>query len=373
MTLRLSAIALASLTLVPMAAADDLRINGFMNITAGHLSTDDISQDGYDDGIKFDQDTLVGLQMAKQVNSSTSATVQLISRGSQNFDTQASWAYLTYAASDNTDVRAGRLRTPFFYYSDFLEVGYAYHWVTPPSLVYRLDALSSINGVDISQRFTLGSTDGLIQLYSGRYQDDLTFVGDQYNVELKRAGGLVFSLSHNSLSGRISYHQADLTMDINPLNAGPNGRALDNLAAAATLAGVGKDFVADNDTVKFYQASLSYDNGTSVLIAEWTKLDQTTAAILDDSALLVSAARRINAFTLHLTYAQAEDATESGTVGSIQQLAEYKETSVIAGVRYDYDSSTALKLDIQHHDEELVNGQAGDSGLLYNLGMSLVF
>ncbi len=373
MIMRLSALAVASLTLTPLATADDLRINGFMNVTAGHLSSNDISQDGYDDGVKFDQDTLVGLQMAKQVNDSTSATVQLISRGSQNFDTEASWAYITYAASDNTDIRAGRLRTPFFYYSDFLEVGYAYHWVTPPSLVYRLDALSSVNGIDINHRFSIGNTDGLVQLYSGRYQDDLTFTGDQYDVELRRAGGIVFSLSKDSLSGRISYHQADLTMDINPLNAGPNGRALDNLAAAATLAGVGEDFVADDDTVKFYQASLSYDDGATVLITEWTKLDQASAAILDDSALLVSAARRINAYTLHLTYAHAEDATESGTIGSLQKLAEFKETSIIAGVRYDYDSSTAVKLDIQHHDEELVNGQAGDSGLLYTLGMSLVF
>lgn len=58
-----------------LAYANDLNINGFINVTGGVLSTDKISLDGYDDNPSFDQGTLMGLQMLKKVNDSTSATV----------------------------------------------------------------------------------------------------------------------------------------------------------------------------------------------------------------------------------------------------------------------------------------------------------
>ena len=374
MVLRKSGLAAAVLLACsPAAFSDDLNINGFMNVTAGNLSTEDISLDGYDDGVSFDVGTVVGLQMSKQVNDTTSATVQLISRGSDNYSTEASWAYVTYAANENTDIRMGRLRTPFFYYSDFLEVGYAYNWVRPPSIVYRLDEFSSISGVDVTHRFAIGGMDGSIQAYTGRYNDDFTLSGDTYHIELRRAAGMVFSLNSGDFGARLSYHQADLTLDANAALAGPNGRALDNLAAGGALAGVGDEFTADEDKAKFYQASVSYDNGSTAVIAEWTALDQTTALLNDDSAYLISAAQRFGDATVHLTYTVAEDDLESGVVGQVQKNAESKENSIILGMRYDYDSSTAFKVDIQQHDEELVNGAKGESGLLYNVGMSLVF
>jgi len=374
MVLRKSGLAAAVLLACsPAAFSDDLNINGFMNVTAGNLSTEDISLDGYDDGVSFDVGTVVGLQMSKQVNDTTSATVQLISRGSDNYSTEASWAYVTYAANENTDIRMGRLRTPFFYYSDFLEVGYAYNWVRPPSIVYRLDAFSSISGVDVTHRFAIGGMDGSIQAYTGRYNDDFTLSGDTYHIELRRAAGMVFSLNSGDFGARLSYHQADLTLDANAALAGPNGRALDNLAAGCALAGVGDECTADEDKAKFYQASVSYDNGSTAVIAEWTALDQTTALLNDDSAYLISAAQRFGDATVHLTYTVAEDDLESGVVGQVQKNAESKENSIILGMRYDYDSSTAFKVDIQQHDEELVNGAKGESGLLYNVGMSLVF
>ncbi|WP_430460190.1 hypothetical protein ACQUQU_13325 [Thalassolituus sp. LLYu03] len=357
----------------PAAFSSDLQINGFMNVTAGNLSTNDISLDGYDDGVKFDVGTLVGLQMSKQVNDSTSATMQLISRGSEDFNTEASWAYITYAANEDTDIRMGRLRTPFFYYSDFLEVGYAYNWVRPPSVVYRLDAFSSINGVDVTRRFSTSVVDGSVQVYTGRSTNELTTSGDTYVFELRRALGVVLNLSMGDFGARVSYHQADLSADVDPALAGADGRALDNLAAAAAGFGVGDEFIADEDQSKFYQASLSYDNGSTSAIAEWTALDHETAMLNDDTAYLVSVAQRMGDATVHLTYTATEDDLESGTVGVIQKNLESKESSIILGLRYDYDSSAAFKVEVQQHDEELVQGAKGDSGLLYNVGMSLVF
>src|SRR5690606_24252090 len=298
--------------------ANDLNINGFINVTGGVLSNDKISLDGYDDNPSFDQGTLMGLQMSKKVNNSTSATVQLVSRGSEDYKTEASCAYITYALNNDTDIRAGRLRTPFFYYSDFLEVGYAFNWVRPPSSVYRLDGLSSITGVDITHRFHIGNVDGSVQVYTGRYNDDFALSGDVYEVELRNTLGAVFSLNQGNFGARLSYHQADLSFDANslvtnraPTTADINGnigvdltnptavadalkgsRALDSISSIAELGGVEADFIANKDKSQFYQASLSWDNGSTALIAEWTGLKHDTALLNDDTAWLVSAAQR---------------------------------------------------------------------------------
>ena len=118
------------------AQASDIQINGFMNVILGVSSNDEVSVDGYDEGMSSANNSAVGLQFFKQVNDSTSATVQLVARGTNQFNAEAAWTYVSYSFDKNTDIRVGRLRTPVYHYSDFLEVRYAYNWTTPSSIIY---------------------------------------------------------------------------------------------------------------------------------------------------------------------------------------------------------------------------------------------
>ncbi|TNC91239.1 MAG: hypothetical protein CSH36_10695 [Thalassolituus sp.] len=367
--LKSAALAVALAGISSGALAGDLMINGFMNVNAGITSTDDISSDGYDSDLSFANQTIAGLQLVKQVNDSTSATVQLVSRGADDYKTEASWVYFTYSVNENTDIRMGRLRTPTYHYSDFLEVGYAYNWITPSSLIYLPSALSSFNGIDLTHRFTLGGMDGYVQLYTGRFGGDLETGGDTYYLDLNPNRGAIFSLTSGDITGRISYHNAKLSLDLDPTA----GRALDNLLAGATLASVGDEFTADESDTKYYQASFSYDNGSTSAIAEWTSLDHETAIFNDSVSYMIGGAQRFGMATVHLTYVATEDELESGVVGVLQKNAESKENSIILGVRYDYDSATAFKIEAERNDEELVGGAEGESGMIYRVGMALVF
>lgn len=136
--------------------ADDLRINGFISVGASMMDSNDASIAGADNQGGFKQDTILGLQVSKQVNDSISVTGQLVSRGSDDYSTEAAWAFVTYAANDDLDLRMGRLRIPAFYYSDFLEVGYTYNPIRPAEEVYRLP-FSSMDGVDLTQSFSSGN------------------------------------------------------------------------------------------------------------------------------------------------------------------------------------------------------------------------
>lgn len=378
------------------AFAGDLNINGFLSVGASMLDKkNDASIEGADATGGFKNDTILGLQVSKQVNESTTATGQLVSRGTEDYSTEAAWAFITYAANEDVDIRMGRLRIPFFQYSDFLEVGYAYNWVRTPSEVYRLP-FSSIDGVDFTHRFSNGNLDGAVQLYYGRFEGTLDLGGnEQYESDYRNFTGIAFSANMGDFGTRLSYHQAELSMDTstagtNLNNAGTVATSISLIPqgidaglinpALAGFTGVGdasaaEDFNFTGQTSQFFGAALTYDNGTYSAVAEWTALNHETSLFLDDQAWLISVATRAGDFTPHLTYSAQKSDFDSGNEGNIQKQLklEYEQNSIIAGVRYDYDAGTALKFEIQHNDEVTMLGADGDSATLYSVAVDIVF
>ncbi|MBQ0728131.1 MAG: porin [Thalassolituus oleivorans] len=366
----------AALTATSLAQANDIQINGFMNVTVGVSSNDEIEVDGYDESMSATNNSVVGLQFLKQVNDSTSATVQLVARGADEFNTQASWAYITYSFDENTDFRMGRLRTPLYHYSDFLEVGYAYNWVTPSSIIYLQSNLSSLNGLDLTRRFSFQSFDNYVQVYAGRYNGPLYAGGEEYATDLP-SYGIVMGSTFNDFSGRISYHDATLSLDLDPTGT----RGLDQLLAGAVAAETfdvipglsAEKFEVDHSKTKYYQTSFSYDNGSTSAIVEYTYLDHETDAFNNSAAYMIGGAQRFGEATIHLTYVATEDELESGPSGILQKNLESKENSIILGARFDYDTGTAFKIEAERHNEELTAGAKGSVGVIYRAGFSLVF
>ena len=108
----MSALALA----VSSTANAEIRINGFANLVGGITSSDD-SLYGFDEDINFSEQSLFAIQVSGDINERMTATGQLVARGSDDYNADFEWAYLTYAATDNVSVSAGRLRMPLFKYS----------------------------------------------------------------------------------------------------------------------------------------------------------------------------------------------------------------------------------------------------------------
>jgi hypothetical protein len=367
---------LASLIAAPAMASDDLQINGFLSVGASMADSDDASIAGADNQGGFKNDNVLGLQLQKQVNDSTTVTGQLVSRGSDDYKTEAAWAFVTYAASDDLDLRMGRLRIPFFQYSDFLEVGYAYNWIRPPGDVYRVP-FSSIDGIDLTQRFSSGNIDGSIQFYYGRFDGEFDTGPDQYASDFRNFTGLVLSANSGNFGTRLSYHQAEIIMDTSDpttaLGAASAGAAL--IAAGLGDPSAAKDFNFTGQNSQFIEAALTYDDGTYSAVAEWTALDHENSLFLDDEAWLISVAARVGDFTPHLTYTTEKDSFDSGNEGVIQETLPLKseQSSIILGLRWDYDSSTALKFEVQNNDEKTAAGADGDSATLYSVAVDVVF
>ena len=79
-------------------------------------------------------------------------TTQFVARGSNAWDLEAEWAYISFDASDERRLLFGRQRAPFYMYSDFLDVSYAYHWIKPPSGVYSLP-FDVFDGINLFEQF----------------------------------------------------------------------------------------------------------------------------------------------------------------------------------------------------------------------------
>ena len=375
-TKKIWAPSILALAIASPAMAGDLNINGFLSVGASMLDKNDAEIAGADNQGGFKSDNVLGLQMQKQVNDTTTITGQLVSRGSDDYQTEAAWAFLTYAATDDLDIRMGRLRIPFFQYSDFLEVGYAYNWVRPQEEVYRVP-FSSIDGIDLTQRFSTGDIDGSVQFYYGRYQGDFETSTTAYDADFRNFTGLVLSANSGNFGARVSYHQAELTMDTSDATT---ALGLAVLGASGIATGLGdpsaaEDFNFTGQTSSFYGAALTYDDGTYSAVAEWTALDHESSLLLDDQGWLVGVAGRFGDFTPHLTYSSEADSFDSGNEGKIQELLplQDEQTSITLGLRYDYDTSTALKFEIQNNDEETADGVDGDSATLYSVAVDLVF
>ena len=150
---------------------NNVRFNGFVSIGGG-MTLDDgetMRVDGatgaeYDDSVKFGPDSLFALQAHVDLAENLSATVQLVGRGGNDFDAGFEWAYVSYEATDELTLSAGHRRLPIWFYSDSLEVGYAYHWIRPPTDLYG-SPLNVYNGVNARYACAIGGLNSQVEAF----------------------------------------------------------------------------------------------------------------------------------------------------------------------------------------------------------------
>lgn len=391
------AVALAATSSV-QANSSDLNIYGFMSVGAGILDNDKVTIEGFEGEGNFKQDTILALQVSKQVNDKTTATGQLVSRGTDDFKTEAAWAFVSYQANEDLTARIGRLRIPFFYYSEFLEVGYAYNWVRLPSDVYNIP-FSSFDGVDFTQRFAIGSLDNSIQVNFGRLTDDLNIFDEDYKADLRNMAGISLNSTYGNWGFRLGGQRTEMTLDSKTSlayqaavlgGADPATAAADNnlrridqgQSSAALVAGqlqlnvdAAEEFSFDGHTAEFYNAAVMYDNGDYSFITEVVAIEYESGLLVDNRAWLMSVAKRIGSTTTHLTYSNSRDILNSGDSGKLQKALNLQgeDKSVTLGMRYDYDVNTALKVEAQYHDELVHQGVKGDHAMLYSFAVDVIF
>lgn len=370
------ALALAGLFATPAYA--DLTINGFASIKAGMTMDSDEQLYGYSDDLDFKNESLMAIQVRSDLGDKLSVTAQLMGRGNEDFDIGFEWAFMSYQLNDNTTINAGRLRAPFYKYSEYMDVGYAYDWSRVPRSVYGL-GFNNIEGISVYRTDVIGGFDSSLMAMYGGY-NGTTGLGDG---KLDSFVGASWELSRNWYNFRVAYFTADVSLifanqEVNGLLGAMNANGLADLASAI-------DF--DEDTGSFFGVGAGIDRENLVIVAEFnqTKVDNTFFANRDN--YFISIAYRLGSITPYVSHEweRHDDKPEIyqpyqnlaatplaplyfGAVATVQSQAREADTLNV-GLRYDFHPSAAFKLQYTSQKNKLTDDRTG----LLVAGVDLVF
>lgn len=359
----------ALLAVIPLVHAADINFSGFLSVGGGFVDDENsVSYGGYDEeDLTFDKN-LLGLQVTGKVSEKITATAQLIARSENDYEVKAEWAYLTWQASDAIKVRAGRLRTPFYMYSDFLDVGYAYAWITPPREVYYLP-FNNVDGIDFYATKTLGIFDTSVQVYFGGFDDDLNFSGSLADAKTRNQIGVAGTLGKDWWTLRAAYHQADLWIDVTAVPLG-GGETIGSFASTLNTIGFGDNankLLVEDDKATFAEVGVNIDTGTFVAALEYVEFEAKNSLLSKNVRQYAMGGVRFGNWLVHVTASQSKDEVqhpEAGipaepqtalVIGTLQALAQSQvvERDVITlGTRWDVTSGTALKFQVDDVDDK---------------------
>lgn len=208
--------------------ADDektLSLNGFATFAVSKPLTDDDEYSIHDflredDDLDFRNHNVLGLRLTAELDDKLSLTAQMVSKGINDYEAQFDWIYAEYALTQQWHIAVGRIRTPLFMYSEFIDVGYAYQWVQAPGEVYNLVdyPFQTMESVRLRYNTTWRGWDTELVGWVGSTSDELKTNGFETTLELKEAWGLSFSSSHSWFTLRGVYFTGLTSADLSSIS-----------------------------------------------------------------------------------------------------------------------------------------------------------
>lgn len=365
---RVLAVAIAGALFAPWAQAAEVDISGFLSVGGGFIDDEDsISYGGYDEKDMSFNRNLLGLQVTGEVNENISATAQMIARSGDDYNLTAEWAYLTWHATDSSKIRVGRLRTPLYMFSDFLDVGYSYAWITPPQEVYYLP-FNNVDGIDYYVTSAVGSFDTSFQAYFGTFDETFELNGLAATAKTSNQVGIAATIGRDWWTLRAAYHQAKLTVDFADFQLSPELSFDQFIASIASspFASVVPNVLIDEDDTTFAEIGLNIDTGRFVAAAEYVEFEVADSYLSKNIRQYVMLGVRAGDFLFHVTGAKSDDEIahpEDGIplsegsaqlIGTLQAIAATRgevRDVISIGTRWDVSSGVALKLQVDDVDD----------------------
>jgi hypothetical protein len=218
-------------------AASVFKVSGFMSVTAGTVLNGDrdepleynpdvncpcVVTDWGNNGIyegsawSFKPDTKAGLQLGYKITDQLSLTGQVVSRASDPMPS-ITWAYASYAFTDNWQLDVGRKRIPIYFYSDFQDLGVAYPWITPPAELYGWES-TNYDGASVAYKTRLAGANVRTSVFAGQttakdnpYVE--TYSQDDTNTQWNKLIGTDMEISKGWWTTRLVYIQTDVQFD----------------------------------------------------------------------------------------------------------------------------------------------------------------
>jgi len=384
----------ASLSLGATAQAADVRINGFISVVGGATlnegttinrgveSKSVFTANGptnavYDDDISFKPDTMFGLQVSSNLGEGLSVTGQITGSGGEDFDANVAWAYLSYEFNDTWALMAGRQRIPFYLNSDYLDVGYAYHWIRPPTVTDSI--VDDFEGLQFRRTGYIGDWDTSLQFFAGENSATSDVVGE---LGLESILGAAYFMGTDQLHLRAIYMSAGMYIDNLSSDKIPGLHPIFGPIWAAAGFAQGDDNPIE---ISFAGLAARWNFGSSFLMAEYvtSELDEPILGqgFTGNSGYYVSLGHQVGLFTPHITYSVRESEFETTTRGVFNGnivASPSENSSVTIGLRWDFHPSAAFKVEyLTRSDDSSADRIAAKGSVsevdLFSAGIDVIF
>jgi len=339
----------------PPFAAAEVQINGFASIVSG-IDLEEDGKSAYGNRTVDNlQESKVALQWTADLEKGLRFVGQTMARGSATtgFSLNYDWAYFDFNVGDSAKLKFGRLRIPFYKYSDYLDVGYAYHWITPPTSMYSLD-FSNMDGVGYQQNFEMMGMEHALNVAVGTYQGILTLNDVPANSALENLVAINWSTTMENHEFYAAYAQADVYV--------PAAAAV----GLSTLTTDSRGVLIDGDYGFFLGVGYQGQFGDIGVFFEYSIVEVEDSIFADTSGGYLGGSYTMGDYIYHVTYGTRK-ATEKTYVGgdtdlgngtslnsTVRSIGNGDATTITLGVRKDIGVSTALKIDLDLYTEDRV-------------------
>lgn len=355
----------AVIAATPLASqAVDFSIKGFASVIGGATTDGEqfrphvkYSGGKYDESFALDAESRVGIQVRADFTDKLSATAQVVSRGGYNWRPELTWAYLGYEVNDNVQLKLGRLKAPFYMYSDYQDVGYALPWISPPRNAYIVP-IDAIDGLNVRTNFNTGKFDHVVEAWVGHIDDTQNkYESDALGTEIDAFGFSYAPTYDGWLTVRYTYNEGDLDL---------YSDTLDGLNATLVAVNADPKMIA-NTASKSQRGSFSglavkADFDKLTVIAELNQLEWHTNIFPHQKRAYISGIYRLtDKFTPYVTLMKNNDSKgDFSTVGiapldaAIAKGFGASDTTAWAiGGRYDLMPNVALKAEYQSQSSDI--------------------
>lgn len=311
----------------------EYRLNYFGSVGITHLGGEDQGRSygvsgQTTDSWRGDQLSKFGAQLTYGLTDTLGVTLQATAKPLQDeWQANLEWAYLSWQANDQLMVRAGRLRSPVYMYSESLDVGFSYPWLRLPDEVYSQVQLTNYEGADVVYTLPLSYGSVTFQVAAGQAKNrDYFAYDDLFSIDYGKLFGGNVSLATNDYGTfRVGYVEADISTTVDGVvNAFGTPTYLQLLELK-------------KDKGKFTSIGYQYDNGTWLTANEWTsRVIENDGSNSTDSFYLMGG-RRFGDFLAHVTYAQLDE-------------NEGRQNSWTLGLNYNIAPTVVLKTEYKRVD-----------------------
>lgn len=330
--------------------ATEIDVTGYATVLAGYT---DEKKAGYNDllatnHLDFTNRSLAGLQFNAEMYKNVDFSLTLLMEGADEYIAHTDWFYITYSATQDTSFRFGRLKVPFFMVSNYIDIGHAYPWVSPPPEVYDVRMAKSADGMEYIYDTDLFGGTFLFDAYvgTGKHHQNLSasFIhdptvntanyttGDKINYNLHDLVGFETSLSSDSVTFRIGHYQSKFNTT---------------------------EFNIENSKMRFNSVGLIIDWKNFLLYSEYiTRESEDNVQFLfpDQNSGYLTLGYKISDFLPYITFAKMDKGKNKNEYNLLQE-------STTLGIRYNLNSRMDIKFQAAKITPEKNDGDIGQFGL----------